>query len=846
MKRILAAAALAALLIAPFARAGTVGGYPNASSPLNGTERILADQTAGSYPCVACTVNITPLQLSNYTAAQAGSFGLLFNNSGAIGGLAPVATGQYCLDWASLTAAPTLVTCTGGGSTAFQVNGTALTSSTTVNFENSVATNGVTLTFTNPSAGNVQVGLTGTLNPAGGGTGLTTTPTNGQLLIGNGTGYTLAALTAGANMSITNGAGSISLAAVPSGSNTYVQFNSSGAFGGSTYLTWNGSSNVFNVGATSTPGTVSVGALDSMIVNGTPIPVPGFALNSNIQGVIENHSYTTGTSAGAARLYLARSDGSITSPSIVVNGDHLGTIYGVGFNGTTNNYLAGGYMQFIVDGTPSGTAMPSDWILALAGATGAPAQVMRAYSNGGVVVGAPTGGNEGAGTLNAAGLYVNGAAALYSGGPLGTPSSGVATNLTGTASGLTAGTATAANGLNSATTTVSVSAATAPTSGQVLTATSGTAATWQTPTTGSGTVNSGTSGQLAYYAATGTAVSGATLGNGLTISSGTLSTTQVLNAQTGTTYTVATTDANKFLTFNNASAVAVTLPAATTTGFGAGFAFTVQNTGAGLVTITPTTSTINGAATLTIPTNTGCGIVSDGTNYQVGACGALQAQVDALPSGISATPSCAYKVNTVTSTAYTIAAPTNGALTQTAGGSLAATTYYVKSTWVTASGQTTGSTETSLAVSASNVLNVAAPASPPANATGWDVYVSTATGTETLQASDIGTTTAWVEPTSGLVTGAALPTTNTSGLFTVNLPAGCTPTNGQSLTLQIISAAGGTLQYAPNSGYLSSITVGTWPADSGAASEEDDMKLIYIANAPTPGWLLSAYIQGIP
>ena len=64
---------------------------------------------------------------------------------------------------------------------------------------------------------------------------------------------------------------------------------------------------------------------------------------------------------------------------------------------------------------------------------------------------------------------------------LGTPASGVATNLTGTASGLTAGTATVANGLKSATTTVSVSGATAPSSGQVLTATSSTVATWQTP-----------------------------------------------------------------------------------------------------------------------------------------------------------------------------------------------------------------------------------------------------------------------------------------------------------------------------------------------------------------------------
>jgi len=45
-----------------------------------------------------------------------------------------------------------------------------------------------------------------------GGTGLTATPTNGQLLIGNGTGYTLATLTAGAGINITNASGAITIA----------------------------------------------------------------------------------------------------------------------------------------------------------------------------------------------------------------------------------------------------------------------------------------------------------------------------------------------------------------------------------------------------------------------------------------------------------------------------------------------------------------------------------------------------------------------------------------------------------------------------------------------------------
>lgn len=61
-----------------------------------------------------------------------------------------------------------------------------------------------------------KIGLTthvsGTLGVGNGGTGTASTPTNGQLLIGNGTNYTLAALTQGTGITVTNGAGSISIA----------------------------------------------------------------------------------------------------------------------------------------------------------------------------------------------------------------------------------------------------------------------------------------------------------------------------------------------------------------------------------------------------------------------------------------------------------------------------------------------------------------------------------------------------------------------------------------------------------------------------------------------------------
>jgi hypothetical protein len=102
--------------------------------------------------------------------------------------------------------------------------------------------------------------------------------------------------------------------------------------------------------------------------------------------------------------------------------------------------------------------------------------------------------------------------------------------------------------------------------------------------------------------------------------SGTLSAAELVNAQTGTTYTVVDGDRAKLVTFTNAASIAVTLPqAGQATTFKSGWFIDVVNLGAGTVTITPTTSTINGAATLVLLTSQGCRIVSDGTNYQISA-----------------------------------------------------------------------------------------------------------------------------------------------------------------------------------------------------------------------------------
>ena len=106
--------------------------------------------------------------------------------------------------------------------------------------------------------------------------------------------------------------------------------------------------------------------------------------------------------------------------------------------------------------------------------------------------------------------------------------------------------------------------------------------------------------------------------------------------------------------------------------------------------------------------------------------------------------------------------PSAPTLSSVAGGTLAATTYYVTITYVNATGQTYVSAEASLAVAAGYLLSVA---SPPASAgaTGWNVFVSTATGTETLQnSSPIPIGTAWTEPTTGLIAGSAMPLVDNS------------------------------------------------------------------------------------
>lgn len=167
---------------------------------------------------------------------------------------------------------------------------------------------------------------------------------------------------------------------------------------------------------------------------------------------------------------------------------------------------------------------------------------------------------------------------------------------------------------------------------------------------GSGTVNSGTAGQIAYYASSGTAVSGTTaLPSGTTATTqsvGTNNTTvantafvqafippQNVNVYSTATYTFASTDAGHLLPFGGSGCSVArtwTLPPATTSGFGVGFQAGVTNSCAADLTIN-STSTMGGLSSVVIPPNKQCWFVTDstGANYVLDSCTALSASIGA-------------------------------------------------------------------------------------------------------------------------------------------------------------------------------------------------------------------------
>jgi hypothetical protein len=244
------------------------------------------------------------LILNTNAGASSGTIRIYGGSNGNID-LTPNGTGEVNIPKVDIDAG-TVDGVTIGGASAGAATFTNLTASGTVTFSGSVlssagraliddadaAAQRTTLglgSIATQAASNVTItggSITGItdLAVADGGTGLSTVPTNGQLLIGNGTGYSVAALTAGAGVTITNGSGTITVGIPP---------RAVAASGTSGTLTPNGdTTDVFNAFALD-------GGITLAAPSGTPVDGQKLILRLRDDGTARAITWTT--SSGAYR-----------------------------------------------------------------------------------------------------------------------------------------------------------------------------------------------------------------------------------------------------------------------------------------------------------------------------------------------------------------------------------------------------------------------------------------------------------------------------------------------------------------------------------------------------------------
>ena len=192
---------------------------------------------------------------------------------------------------------------------------------------------------------NLATNVTGTLPVANGGTGQTSY-TDGQLLIGNSTGNTLAkaTLTAGTGVSITNGAGSITVAATNNGTVTSV--SGTGSVNG---ITLTGT--VTSSGSLTLGGTLSNVSLTTQVTGTLPVANGGTGITAFGTGVATALGQNV---SGSGSIALTTSP-SFTTP--VLGTPTSGTLSNctvdgtdaVGFRNTPVNSQSASYTAVLTD-----------------------------------------------------------------------------------------------------------------------------------------------------------------------------------------------------------------------------------------------------------------------------------------------------------------------------------------------------------------------------------------------------------------------------------------------------------------------------------------------------------------
>jgi hypothetical protein len=223
------------------------------------------------------------------------------------------------------------------------------------------------------TAGTLTLG--GTLAISAGGTGLAGTPTNGQLLIGDGSGYALSTLTAGTAISVTNATGSISIAnTAPDQTVTLTD---------GTAISVTGTYPSFTVTNSAPDQTVIITGGGLISVTGT---YPSFTVDAaeGFSGTVTSIDVSSTVSG------LTFSGGPVTDSGVITMAGTLGISSGgtgLGSAPTNGQLLIGDGSGFVLNTLTAGTGITvTDATGSISIANAAPDQTVILTSGGGTVV----------------------------------------------------------------------------------------------------------------------------------------------------------------------------------------------------------------------------------------------------------------------------------------------------------------------------------------------------------------------------------------------------------------------------------------------------------------------------